>query len=100
MPTHHAVAPVAALGRLGPARGCVDELRMADSQVTFKRQNDVEKDGASQGDVVHRVQDVDEQRVVGRGGVVEGLDEGELGHGGHEEEGVERRHDGQDPVEG
>ena len=45
------------------------------------------------------VEDVDEEPVVGGGGEVEGLDEGELGHGGEEVGGVEGGHGDEQLVE-
>ena len=45
-----------------------------------------------QEDVVHRVEEVDEEGVVLGGGEVEGLHERELRHGGQQEEGVDDRH--------
>ena len=77
----------------------VHELRVAHGEVALEGEHDVAEDGAAEGDVVHGVEGVDEEAVVGGGGEVEGLDEGELGHGGEEVGRVEGRHGDEELVE-
>ena len=83
----------------GPRRLAINQLGVAHGQVPFEGQDHVAEDGAAEGHVVHRVEEVDEELVVGLGAEVKGLDEGELGHRGEEVQGVEDGHGHEDLVE-
>lgn len=93
-----AVVSVGGRGQGPPGLG-VDQLRVADGQVSLEGEHHVAEDGAAEGDVVHRVEEVDEQSVVGLGRDVEGLHEGKLGHRRDQVHRVEEGHGHQDLVE-